>query len=143
CRRARRRLARCTNAPSLPPANWPSSFPSTATLARSAADRKRIDMAFTTIPGVTTRTISNSPQPRTAVRQRRGQAVEQADAIEQGAEWPEVVLQFVRAVGLETDVDPVRDERLTDRPDKAARVDGVMHDVEGRDDVVLRRQARG
>src|SRR5579859_816490 len=75
--------------------------------------------------------------------ERTGHAVEDADAVEEGTEQPDVFFQPVRTVDFQADIVPVRLQPVADGAQQPARINRVMHDIEGGDDIVLFRQSLG
>jgi hypothetical protein len=76
-------------------------------------------------------------QPLAPVGQRSRHAVHHTESVEEGGERPGVLLWLVRAVDVQAKVGPARPQRLADCAQEAPRVDRVVNDIEGRDQIVL------
>src|SRR6476646_1610049 len=77
------------------------------------------------------------------VRERSGHAIEHTYAVKHRAERIRVLFELVRAVDVETNVNAACPKRVTNRLQQLEGIDGIMHDVERRDHVKLRRQPFG
>src|SRR5438045_8252861 len=125
--------------PAGPPVAWPRLRPDFVDAVEWVLQREPPHLAEACIetevpePGVGQ---AQRPQPRAATGERGGQAVEEADPVEERAERAGVLLQLIRAVDLDAEVAAVGLERLADRARHGRWVRRVVDHVEGGDEVV-------
>ena len=78
-------------------------------------------------------------ESRAIVCKRRGHAIKHAYAMKHRPEWIRVLLQLVGTVGVETNVNAFQPKCAPNRLQQLKWVDGIVHHVERRDHIKLRR----
>src|SRR6478672_4721353 len=71
----------------------------------------------------------------TIVRKRRGHAVKHAYSVKHRTKRISVLLELVRTVDVETNVNAARPKRATNGLQQLEWIDGIVHDVERRDHI--------